>query len=147
MIVRADNAELLAQCAAVRRSVFGEEEHGPEALCIIDEHDTEDTTGVYLYLEDGIPAGTARFIRLDEGTAKLQRVAVRADLRRRGIGAALLKTMEEAITAQGLQRIVMDAAEKSVGFYTQYGYRAVSDVFYEDGRPHVAMEKELKQNG
>ena len=144
MIVEANTMELLAQCADVRRSVFGDEEHGPEALCVIDEHDTEDTTGVYLYLEDGEPAGTARYIRLDERTAKLQRVAVLPGMRSRGIGEALLKRMEEDIRRKGFCRIVMDAAQKSVGFYSRYGYRAASGVFYEDGRPHVAMEKELK---
>lgn len=37
----------------------------------------------------------------------------------------------------------MDSAQKAVGFYEKSNYRAVSEVFYEDNRPHVKMEKEL----
>ena len=40
----------------------------------------------------------------------------------------------------------MDSAEKAVGFYKKYGYKIMSDIFYEDNRPHVKMEKKIRIN-
>ena len=37
----------------------------------------------------------------------------------------------------------MDSAFKAVGFYEKFNYIKISEIFYEDNRPHVRMEKDL----
>ncbi len=144
MIIRAADEQTLAVCAALRKAVFGDEEHGPQVLYALDDADRLPDTVCLLCYRDGRPAGTVRSVRLSDDTVKLQRFAVLPEYRGKGCGRELLGAVEAEAAADGYARITMDSAEKSAGFYGKYGYRRVSDVFYEDGRPHIKMEKELK---
>ena len=64
-----------------------------------------------------------------EGTAevKLHRLYVKYDLKRQGIGSALLKTAEDHIKAQGKAAVLVHLGEKehcfeSYHFYPKHGY-------------------------
>ena len=85
---RVENVEEESICEAIRRKVFIVEQGVDENL-ELDEHDTfgsSDYYPHYLALVDGVPAGTFRMHRLDDGSLKLQRFCVLSDYRRKGVG-------------------------------------------------------------
>ncbi|MBR2990577.1 MAG: GNAT family N-acetyltransferase [Solobacterium sp.] len=146
MVIQVSTEQDLEKCVELHRAVFRDEEHGPEALWIIDETDRSPRTRNYLCIRNGSAVGTCRITETDADTVKLQRLVVLSGERGRGYGAELLAEAEKAAVSSGCCRIVMDAAEKSAGFYERYGYERKSGVFFEDGRPHIRMEKELKHD-
>ncbi len=108
------------------------------------EYDGKDTTAVHaLGVVEGSPAGTARCRRIDASTGKIERVAVRPAYRRRGLGRALMQTMEGALATAGCEEIVLHAQRAVVSFYRELGYHRVGDSFEEAGIPHVGMRRTL----
>ncbi|MBQ3391306.1 MAG: GNAT family N-acetyltransferase [Clostridia bacterium] len=142
-IIQVEQEEDLLDCAALRKEVFGREEDGPETLCAVDAEDRKAETRNYLLRMDKSPVAAGRFIRVDPVTAKLQRLVVLKEYRKKGFAKLLLEHMERDAAELGYKRIVMDSALKAVGFYEKSGYSRRSEVFYEDNRPHVKMEKAL----
>jgi predicted GNAT family N-acyltransferase len=128
----------LAQCLAIRREVFVDEQRVP----LHEEVDAHDAAAIhFVALVDGAAVGTARLRMLPDGTPKAERVAVRAPWRRRGVGEALMRALESA--ARGASEIVLNAQVPVIAFYERLGYRAEGPVFDEAGIPHRAMRKRL----
>ncbi len=74
----------------------------------------------------------------------LGRFVVRADCRRQGIGHQLLQTALAEISRCWPKRNVKIAAQEYLqSFYARYGFLRLSDVYLEDGIPHVEMVKEV----
>ncbi len=73
----------------------------------------------------------------------LGRFMVRADSRKQGIGHQLLQTaLQEISHCWPGHAIRISAQDYLQGFYERYGFIRVSDVYLEDGIPHVEMVKE-----
>ncbi len=142
-IINVKNEEELVICSKLRKKVFVEEENAPEALYIIDEFDRKNDTKNYLLKVDGTPVATVRFIKVNDNTIKLQRLVVPKEYRKNGYARKILNYLEKDAYDIGYRKIIMDSALKAVGFYEKNNYNKTSDVFYEDNRPHVRMEKEL----
>ena len=142
-VKKVENYSELELCSKVRKAVYGDDEGAPAALYIIDELDSVETTVNYLLFEDNNPVSTIRYIKTDDNTVKLQRLATLVECRKKGYGRAILNALEKDIISNGYKKIILDSAEKSVNFYLNNGYRVVSDIFYEDNRPHKKMEKLL----
>ena len=53
--------------------------------------------------------------------------------------------MEEDAMKLGYKKIIIDSALSAVGFYEKNNYKALSDVFYEDNRPHVKTCKKYRK--
>lgn len=123
----------------VRRSVFVDEQGVPAA----NEYDEfEDTAQHLLALSGQVPVGAGR-LRVVDGVAKLERICILADYRKLGIGKIIVEAMEQAAAAQGLASAKLNAQTHAEGFYSKLGYRTVSDIFFEEGMPHVTMTKQL----
>ncbi len=72
----------------------------------------------------------------------LGRFVVRADSRKQGIGHQLLqRTLKEISRCWPQTPIRISAQDYLQAFYAQYGFIRVSDVYLEDGIPHVEMVK------
>ncbi|MEU4109483.1 GNAT family N-acetyltransferase [Streptomyces sp. NPDC027717] len=69
---------------------------------------------------DGEPAGTAGVRLLDPGTAELTRVFLRRGTRGRGGAALLVRAAEEAATALGARRMILDTRGDLVEARTLY---------------------------
>ena len=134
--------EQLQAALAIRREVFVREQGVPPEI-EIDRYDRLDgpCRHVLVYY-DGKPAGTGR-IRAADGAGKLERICVLAQYRQYGLGQVVVQTLEQIAAAQGLSRVKLHGQTQAEGFYAKLGYRASSDVFMEDGIPHVLMTKEL----
>ena len=73
----------------------------------------------------------------------LGRFVVRADSRKQGIGHQLLQTaLEEISRCWPKASVKISAQDYLQKFYGQYGFIRVSDVYLDDGIPHVEMVKE-----
>jgi ElaA protein len=128
-----------ADCFALRRQVFIEEQGVPEAL-ELDGLDGEAT--LWIARSGYRTVGTAR-ARIVSGVAKAERVAVPADRRGAGVGRSLMAAIEAWAASRGLQRVALSAQKTAIPFYLGLGYQAQGEVFEEAGIPHRTMEKSL----
>ncbi len=142
-IIDIKNEDKLIMCSKLRKEVFGEEENAPESLYVIDEYDRKSDTKNYLLKVDDIPVATVRFIKVNDTTVKLQRLVVPKEHRKKGYARKILEFLEKDAYNLGYRKIIMDSALKAVEFYEKNNYHKTSDIFYEDNRPHVKMEKDL----
>ena len=141
--IKVKTKDELEICSKLRKEVFGDEEFAPEQLYIIDELDNNIDTHNYLLKIDDNYVSTIRFIKIDDETIKIQRMVVPKKYRRNGYASIILKFLEEDAKEMGYKKIIMDSAFSAVPFYEKNDYLKKSDVFYEDGRPHVKMEKDI----
>lgn len=142
VIVRTEDE--LAECLAIRREVFMDEQGVSEE----EEIDSEDVVGVghHLFIRNDVGAAvaTARYKPYDDHTAKIQRVAVRKAYRSFGYGRLVMQAIEDYAARDGYQSAVLDAQCHAQAFYTRLGYEVVSpEPFYDAGILHVRMKKVL----
>ena len=126
-------------CLRLRWTVFVEEQ-GVRPSEEIDAHDRSDAVHV-LALFQGVPAGAARFIFLEPGLARVGRMAVIDDVRKRGVGRALLAFIETEARRRGARRLTLWAQTQAQEFYLKQGYVPQGGEFDDAGIPHVRMEK------
>ncbi|CAL9398466.1 Acetyltransferase [Streptomyces sp. enrichment culture] len=137
-------------CFAVRKEVFVVEQGVPEEI----EYDAYDAGAVHVLAirEDGVPLGTGRLLHGEAAAAKtgdgpsvgsLGRLAVTRTARGLGVGAALVRAIEEAARARGLTALDLHAQTHALGFYERLGYEAYGPQFPDAGIPHRAMRRVL----
>ncbi|WP_225798679.1 GNAT family N-acetyltransferase [Streptomyces sp. NK15101] len=137
-------------CFAVRREVFVEEQGVPREL----EYDAYDATAVHVLAvrEDGLPLGTGRLLHgadavgktgADASVGSLGRLAVAKAARGLGVGAALVRAVEDVARERGLSAVDLHAQTHALGFYERLGYVAYGPEFPDAGMPHRAMRRTL----
>ena len=73
----------------------------------------------------------------------LGRFVVKADFRKQGVGHQLLQETLKGISGCWPKATIRISAQDYLqAFYAQYGFLRVSEVYLEDGIPHVEMLKE-----
>ncbi|MEW2247374.1 GNAT family N-acetyltransferase [Streptomyces sp. NPDC058733] len=137
-------------CFAVRKQVFVHEQGVPEDI----EYDAYDADAVHVLAvrADGMPLGTGRLLYGEAAAAKnggdplvgsLGRLAVTREARGLGVGAALVRAVEEAARARGLSAVDLHAQTHALGFYERLGYEVYGPEFPDAGIPHRAMRRPL----
>lgn len=136
-VVAADYGRDIDALRAVREPVFVQEQQVPIEL----EWDELDPLSrhVLAFDFDGRPVGTGRLT--PEG--KIGRMAVVADWRGRGVGAALLERLVEIARGLGYRAVELHAQVDAIGFYERYGFAAYGEEFVEAGIRHRHMCLEL----
>lgn len=128
----------------IRKEVFVEEQGVP----LEDEYDLFDKLGTLcehiLVYYDEKPAGTGR-VRLEDGFGKLERICVLKPYRKHGLGKVIIETLEKIAREMGVVYVKLHGQTHAEGFYQKLGYKTSSDVFMEDGIPHVLMIKALQE--
>ncbi|MGX4692731.1 GNAT family N-acetyltransferase [Streptomyces sp. JNUCC 63] len=135
-------------CFAVRKEVFVVEQGVPQDI----EYDAHDAVAVHVLAvrEGGVPLGTGRLLYGEAAVAKtggeksvgsLGRLAVTRDARGLGVGAALVRAIEDAARARGLTAVDLHAQTHALGFYERLGYTAYGPEFPDAGIPHRAMRR------
>jgi predicted GNAT family N-acyltransferase len=129
--------EDIAGAFALREAVFYGEQNVPlqEEL---DELDRDAQHLVALDADGRRVIGTLRLLSFGE-EAKIGRVAVAADRRRRGIAARMLETALARAREQGFRRVRLAAQLTAVALYEGSGFAIESEPFEEAGIPHVWM--------
>lgn len=122
----------------IRRQVFVVEQAVPEDM----EWDGWDVRSVHALAVTpvGQIIGTARLLPADSlGCAKLGRMAVLPEWRRRGAGAALLLALLVEARRREVREIVLHAQMSAADFYRKQGFTARGAQFMEAGILHVGM--------
>jgi len=108
--------------------------------------DGRDPTAVHALAErGGDVAATARLLFDDTaGVARVGRFVTHPDARGRGVGAALMRdALAEIGRRRGAVTVVLGAQTRARGFYARFGFAPCSEIYEEDGIPHVEMRREL----
>lgn len=118
----------------IRRKVFVEEQKVDPTL-EYDEH--ENIATHYLAYYNDFPCGTARWRRTENGV-KLERFAVLAEYRNKGIGDALVqKVLEDVLPLH--QKVYLHSQLRACNLYRRHGFVEEGDVFVEAGIEHYKM--------
>ena len=122
----------------VRTTVFCDE----QGYTLEQEQDERDATARHVVLyRDGAPVATGRYYIDDTGAAHIGRVAVVAACRRTGLGAVIVRALEDDARAHGVERFCLSAQCRAAGFYETLGYHAVGDTYMDGHVPHILMKK------
>lgn len=132
----------LEQAFHIREIVFVQEQHCP----LEDEFDQYDhldaaCTHVIAYVGEKA-VGTGR-IRLVDNAGKLERICILKEWRQKGVGKEIIKALEAIALQKGASSLLLHGQQHAEGFYHRLGYETASDVFIEDGIPHLLMKKEV----
>lgn len=135
--------EQLQAAFAIRKAVFVEEQHVPLA----DEFDDFDQLNapchhVLIYHEKQ-PVGTGR-IRWIDDIGKLERICILEAYRSLGLGKMIIDKLETIAQNHQTKSIKLHGQTHAESFYQKLGYKTTSDVFMEDGIPHIIMTKNLR---
>ena len=120
----------------IRFQVFVREQRVPAEI-ELDDMDAPSLHAIAFENEKAI--GTGRL--LPDG--HIGRMAILKEWRRRGVGAAILKTLIDAAERRGDREIALSAQLHAVAFYRTHGFKPVGDVYEEAGIPHQAMVRAL----
>jgi predicted GNAT family N-acyltransferase len=124
----------------LRRAVFEVEQGVPRPL----DRDGNDVNAHHVVVfEGGRCIGTGRLVRLSSRTGHIGRMAVAADRRGHGIGAAILEALERMASLRGIAEIVLNSQTPAREFFARRGYVEDGDVIDEQGVAHVRMRKVL----
>jgi predicted GNAT family N-acyltransferase len=126
-----------AALRALRTTVFVKEQSVPEN----EEWDGLDPDCVHAIAElppEGI-VGTGRL----HPSGKIGRMAVLAEWRGLGIGAAILRALLDEARRSGLESVYLHAQLPVLGFYARFGFVAEGPEFDEAGIPHRLMRLRL----
>jgi predicted GNAT family N-acyltransferase len=134
---RVASANERAAAYAIRHTVFVGEQGVPTD---IERDELDDTADHVLALLDGRPVGAGRLV-VRGPTGAVGRMAVTADARGTGVGAALLHRLEDLARERGCLAIELHAQLTARRFYEQLGYVARGAVYQEAGIDHVDMSK------
>ncbi|MBW5250641.1 GNAT family N-acetyltransferase [Streptomyces sp. P01-B04] len=138
----------LAACFRIRKDVFVGEQNVPEEI----EYDAYDADAVHVIAvaADGAALGTGRLLHGpavaaktggDPAVGSLGRLAVTKEARGLGVGAALVRAIEDAAREIGLTAVDLHAQTHALGFYERLGYVAYGPEFPDAGIPHRAMRR------
>lgn len=131
----ADYAAVQDELRAVREAVFVHEQQVPLAL----ERDALDLVSQHAIARDagGVAIGTGRLTP----ERKIGRMAVLAEWRNAGVGAALLQTLLRLARDNGWKDVSLHAQVGALDFYLRHGFVAYGPRFSEAGIEHQAMRR------
>ena len=121
----------------LRHRVFVEEQ-GIEAAI---EQDGRDAGAVHALAINrfGQVVGTGRLVEAAPGVGRIGRMAVLRDVRRAGVGAAVLQALVQAACERGLRQVVLHAQVHAEAFYRKAGFEPRGEPFTEAGVEHREM--------
>ena len=77
----------------------------------------------------------------EKGNIKMRQVAVKENIQGKGIGTKMVEDCEKICLEKGFQKIVLNARDTAIPFYTRLNYDIVGEQFTEVSIPHHKMEK------
>lgn len=135
-------SEIYLDSLKIRNAVFVKEQGVPLSLEI--DQDEANAVHFVLYNEQNEATATLRLLPIDKQTLKLQRMAVPAAYRKKGLGRILIEGAEDFARKQGYQTITLGAQLTAKGFYLSLGYQPEGKEFLDADMPHIKMSKSLQ---
>ena len=104
----------------------------------------EDSSYHLMVLENNLILGVARLQNISPNEAQLRYMAVDENNHGRGIGKAIVHSMEDYARKNNITSIMLHARETAVGFYLSMGYDIQQKSYLLfDNIQHYKMNKEL----
>lgn len=137
IIKEAADASDFAICMAIRMEVFVKEQGVP----LEEEMDEFDATSThYLMRLDGAPIATARTRVMEDGTGRIERVAVRKEHRGDGQGEQMVEHLIVRLRNHPkVKKIQLTAQTNVLEFYEKLGFSRDGVDYVEAGIPHCLM--------
>ncbi len=149
---RVTSAGEVAEALRIRHVVFVDEQGVPVEL---EQDDRDPAADHFLATLGGAAAGAGRLVVEAAGfegvdpalgpVAHLGRLAVLASARAAGLGAALVRAVEDRAVERGLAVVYLGSQTHAVGFYERLGYQAYGPEFDDAGIPHRHMMRRLRR--
>lgn len=132
----------LEKAFQIRKEVFVKEQGVPleDEFDECDKLDGQCEHILVYYHEKAV--GTGR-LRVVDGLGKLERICILEPYRKFGLGKVIIQTLEEITKDKEIDRVKLHGQTQAEGFYKKLCYQTSSNVFIEDGIPHILMIKEL----
>ena len=113
-----------------------------EQDCPYPELDDEDQKSIHLFYEEGENIiAYIRVIPTQAGNIRIGRVVTHKDFRGQSLSSKLMEAAMEFIQENhSNKQIMLSAQEHLQAFYGKFGFVPVSEMYLEDGIPHVDME-------
>ncbi len=80
---------------------------------------------------------------LSNSHVRLRQMAVREELRGKGVGSELVEKVESELKNKFFNKIELHSRKYAEGFYKKIGYSPSGNTFTEVGIPHIKMTKKL----
>ena len=97
--------------------------------------------GVFLVaVQNGRLIGTGALMPEAPGVARIVRMSVAREMRRRGIGRAILEALLATAHARGCRQVVLETTatwQEAIAFYERHGFRRVA---VRDGDVHFVLD-------
>lgn len=124
---------MMEEALKIRQKVFVEEQQVPAEI----EYDEFEENATHVLARIGEKAvGTARWRTTENGT-KLERFAVSASARGKGVGRALVEFILHQI--EDRTSIYLNSQLSAEEFYSKSGFVSEGEIFYEANIPHRKM--------
>lgn len=134
--------EDLETAFSIRKEVFVEEQSVPLSD-EFDKYDQLDSSCKHiLVFYNEQPVGTGR-LRVVGEYGKLERICVLQPFRHFGLGKNIVQALEQIAIAKDVAKVKLHGQKQAEGFYHKLGYQTSSNIFMEDGIPHILMTKQL----
>jgi predicted GNAT family N-acyltransferase len=91
----------------------------------------------------GSVVGTVLLESQTDTRLRARQVSVHPTVQGKGVGALLMRFVEETGRKEGFTEMVLHARETAVPFYMRLGYIAEGDFFEESTLPHIFMRRSL----
>ena len=110
-----------------------------------DEFDDIDEKAIHIVLcEDNKPIAVCRvYYSEDKKCYAIGRIAVMKEYRGKAYGAKVVQVAEDEIQKRSGNKIGLSAQERVRKFYEKLGYKKYGDIYFDEGCPHIWMEKTL----
>jgi predicted GNAT family N-acyltransferase len=111
------------------------------------EKDDREADALHLaaWNDSGTLIGVGRLHRLSANAGQIRYMAVDPSERGRGVGAAVLRELENLAARSGFDEIMLNAREEAVSFYKSNGYVVVQTSHSLFGViPHFEMRKRIR---
>jgi N-acetylglutamate synthase-like GNAT family acetyltransferase len=96
-------------------------------------------------LEGDEIAGIGRLTYFSSGEGQVRYMGVSEKFKNQKVGTQILTYLESKAKEMGLKRIILNARENALGFYSKMGYKTDGKPFIGfAGIPHTKMYKKLK---
>lgn len=133
IVEKVNDQKLIDIAFAIRRQVFVEEQNVSQQRESMDD----DQAIHYLATVNGLPAGAARYRKMENGF-KIERIAVLNTYRGKRIGEAILHKILDDLKDQ--KKIYLYAQVNASRFYIKNGFRQTDNYFLDAGIEHVEMD-------
>lgn len=132
--------ENLEEAKKVREAVFVIEQGYDEEF---DEIDEIAWHVLILDNQQGIAVGRTYQDNHDSQLFHIGRMAVLKEYRKQSLGRLIMSNLEKQAKRLGAKTMKLSAQQHAIGFYQSMGYQVISEVYLDQGQPHVSMKKTI----